>query len=188
MTRRAQRGMTLVEAVIAVLVMTIATAAVFGLINHVQGANRTLSFQNIALDVFARVSAQIRDARCDFPAATPGITAVSTDAGLIAGEGGWFGAGGPEPGSAITFVGDPTNNPELASYSVPIRVDYRSTRRQLNAAAPFTSYHVEVRIRQIMRNAAQDAPGQVDGYYIRVFPVDKVCTARIDPIGRGEYQ
>lgn len=186
MRRRSARGMTLVEAMVAVVVMSTAIAAIFGMINHVQGANQTLAFQNIALDAFAQISAQIRDARCDYPAATPGINAVGTDAGLMAGEGGWFGLGGPEPGSGITFVGDPSNNPILANYGTPIRIEYRSTRQQ--TAGVDTSYLVEVRIREITRDPARDNPALTDGHWIRVFPVEKVCTARVDAVGRGEYQ
>jgi len=188
--RFAQRGMSLLEAMMAMLVLTIGVAAIFGMINHVQGANRTLSFQNTALDAFALVSAQIRDARCDYlaNAAVPGIAPASTDPGLVAGEGGWVGAAGAVAGSSITYVGDATNNPLLADTVPPIRIDYRTARRQVAVGQPFTSYTVDVRVREIKRNAAQDNVALEDGHWIRIFPVEKLCTARTNLIGRGEYQ
>lgn len=184
--RRSSRGMTLIEAMVSVVVMATAVAAIFGMINRVEGANRTVSFQNIALDAFARVAAQVRGARCDYSARVAGAGPGSTDPGLVAGMGTWVGAGGPVAGSSITFVGDGTNNPELLEYSTPIRIDYRTTAVPNSAAA--THYTVEVRIRQIMRDAARDNAARESGFWIRVFPVEKHCTARIDAIGRGVYQ
>lgn len=187
MRRRSVRGMTLIEAMVAVVVMTTAIAAIFGMINHVEGANRTIAFQNIALDAFARVAAQVRGARCDYSARAQGATAATIDPGLVAAVGGWTGAGGPVAGSSITFVGDGTNNPELLEYPTPIRIEYRSTA-VTPAVGLTSSYTVEVRIRQIMRDPVKDAAALEDGYWIRIFPVDKMCTARLDPVGRGVYQ
>lgn len=196
--RPGRRGMTLIEAMMAMGVLTIGMAAIFNMIKYVKGANQTLSFQGTALDAFAHVSAEIRDARCDYlaNAAVPGINPLTTDPGLVAGEGGWTGAAGPIAGSGITFVGDAATNPLLAGFVPPIRVDYRTTRHPpLQGAPPVpvvgqpnTSYTVEVRVRELKRDAVRDAVALENGYWIRIFPVEKLCTARTDAIGRGEYQ
>ena len=184
------RGTTLLEAMVALLVMGIALVAIFGMLNHVEGANRSLSFQNTALDVFARVSAQIRDARCDYDATVvPSVLNFpTTDSGIPAGMGPWFGIGGPEPGSQITLVGDAASNPQLAEFTPAIRVEYQVTQEVPPDPAAPLSFRFDVRIRQIMRNAAQDAPGLTDGHWIRIFPVQKVCNPRGDLANaRGEY-
>ncbi len=196
--RSGRRGMTLIETMMAMGVLTIGMAAIFNMINYVKGANQTLSFQGTALDAFAQVSSQVRDARCDYlaNAAVPGIDPLTTDPGLVAGEGVWTGAGGATPGSAITFVGDATNNPLLANIVPPVRIDYRTTRHPpLQGSPPVpvpgqpnTSYTVEVRVRELKRDAIKDAVALEDGYWIRIFPVEKLCAARTDDVGRGEYQ
>lgn len=189
-SRRQTRGMTLLEAVVALLVMATALAGIFGMINHVEGANRSLSFQNTALDVFARVSAQIRDARCDYDATVVpvALNPATTDAGLMAGMGAWFGAAGAEPSSLIDLTGNSANNPALAGITPEIQVDYMVTQEPPPDPSAPLSFRFDVRIRQIMRNAAQDDPNLTDGHWIRVFPVQKVCNARGDILdARGEY-
>lgn len=181
--RRASRGMTLLESMIALLVMATGVAGLFGMIKHVQGANQNLAFQNASLDAFARLSAQLRDAQCDYPASMTPIPLVpgTTDPGLTAGLGAWFGAAGPAAGSSITFVGSPTTNPLMAQFTPPIAVDYMVTQ---DPASP-PSLQIDVRVREIKRNATQDNAALVNGSWIRVFPVQKVCNPRWDPQGRG---
>ncbi|MCA9548646.1 MAG: hypothetical protein KC933_01340 [Myxococcales bacterium] len=177
--------MTLMEALIAVVVMATAMVGIFGMINHVQGANRTLDFQNAALDAFARVAAQIRDAQCDFPARVPAFTPATTDPGLV-NFGLWQGVpGGPVANSAITFVGDAASNPALAEYVPPIAVDYVVNLAPPPGPLAPPTLRVDVRVRQIMNDAAKDNPALTDGYWIRMFPVEKVCAARQDQFGRG---
>lgn len=187
---RRRRGMSLLEAMMAMVVLTVGVTAIFGMINHVQGANRKLSFHNTALDAFGVISAQIRDVRCDYlaSAVVPGIDPLTTDPGLVAGEGGWFGAGGVAPGSSITYVGDATNNPAMVGVVPPIRIDYRTARRRVAPGQPFTSYTVDVRVREVTGDPVKDDILRVNGAWIRVYPVEKLCTARTDTVGRGEYQ
>ena len=72
--RKAQRGVTLIETVIAMFVLVTGIAAVFGMASHVHHANRSLAFQTQSVDVFSRLTAQFRDARCDVNQVTGVVT------------------------------------------------------------------------------------------------------------------
>lgn len=186
---RSRRGMTLIEAVVATGVLTAGAAAVFGMIVHVQGANRSTTFQTNALDAFSRLAAQVRDAQCDYRAETfpPLLDAATTDPGLAGAVGGaWVTA--PLPNSTVTALGDANTNPGVfARYVPPMRVDYRVLAEGAVDGPP--AFRVDVRVRELTRDPVRDALALVDGAHIRVFPVQKVCNPRIETgRGRGEYR
>ncbi len=183
------RGMTLLEAVISVLILVIGVAALMGMIINVENANKSMALQHSSLDVFARLSAQIRDAECDFFPVT-GLQPGTSDPAFLPGAPPTAGANGqwilaPLTDSSITLVGDGTTNPALADYVPAIRVAYR-VRPEINLnAAP--AFQVDVQVRQIMRNPVQDDINFLDGYWVRVYPVQKLCNARGTATQRGEY-
>lgn len=177
--------MTLIEAVVAVFVMVTGVAALMGMILNVENANRSLALQHISLDVFAQVSAQIRDAECDLLPGRP-LEAGSADPAFLPGIGNtgqWITARLPD--SAITLVGDGASNPALAEYVPPVSVAYR-VRQEVN---PFVnpSFQVDVQIRQVMRDPAMNNINDEDGYWIRIYPVQKLCNVRPTDSQRGEY-
>ena len=180
--------MTLLEAVIAVLVMVTGVAALMGMIINVENANRSMALQHNSLDVFARLSAQIRDAECDaLPVA--GLGPGTSDPAFLPGVWPVAGANGqwiaqPVNNSSITFVGDATNNPALEQYVPPIRVAYR-VRTEVNLqAAP--AFQVDVQVRQLMRDA-RDNVNLENGFFVRIYPVQKLCNNRTNATQRGEY-
>lgn len=183
--RNRRRGFTLIEAIVALGVLVAGLGSVLGLITYVQGSNRSLAMQSHALDAFARIGAEIRDARCDFMALIEpyAVDATMTDPGLAQViDNGWIAA--PVAGSAIRFVGDETNNPLLAGRAPPIRVDYRVT---LDGSPGIPAFNIDVRVREITGDAERDDPDRESGYWIRMQPVKKMCNPRIDETARGEF-
>jgi type II secretory pathway pseudopilin PulG len=183
--RTGTRGMTLVEALVAMTVLATGVAALFGMINRVQGANRSMAFQTNALDAFSRISAQIRDAECVLPNNAPrALNQTVRDPGLAQPLDAWVVAA--VPGSLITLVGDGAANAELDRYVPPLRVDYRLRAGNVPAGG-LPALEVQVRVREITRDPARDAQALEDGSWIRIFPVEKVCTSRLDDTLRGAY-
>lgn len=191
--RACRRGMTLLEAMVAVMVLAVGLVGLFGLIEGVQDAHRRSQFDAIALDAFAQLSAQIADAQCDFPASAPGTLGLATvDPGLAPTGGAWIGFPNPVLGSTVVATGD------LVDTSVRTRIEYRVLDATLPGAAP--KLDIDVRIRQLLGDGATgpDDPNLEDGYWIRVYPLEKVCVPRLLPpgivagaidgtVGRGEY-
>lgn len=176
--------MTLLEAMVSIFILATGVAALMGMIISVENANKSMALQNASLDVFARVSAQIRDAECDITPPDP-LDPAMADPAFIAGVGlGWI--DNPLVGSSITLIGDSDNHPELGNYVPPLIVAYRVRPEPPNPdAAP--SFQVDVMVRQLMRDATLDDLDQEGGYYIRVYPVQKLCNIRFDRFQRGEY-
>ena len=50
------------------------------------------------------------------------------------------------------------------------------------------AFDIQVRVREITRDAVKDNPLVTNGYWIRTFPLKKVCNLRLLALpGRGEY-
>ena len=187
--RTSVRGMTLLEALVSVLVLVVGVAALMGMIINVENANRSMALQHNSLDIFARISAQIRDAECDFVPGV-GLSAATSDPAFLPGGIPDAGANGqwieePLNLSTITLVGTNNTNPELAQYVPAIQVAYR-VNDPLNIDT-LPSFQIDVQIRQIMRDPVQDDIERLDGYWIRVYPIQKMCNGRADATQRGEY-
>jgi Tfp pilus assembly protein PilV len=191
----ARRGMTLVEAVLAVFVLAVGFAGIVSLLGSVSAAGRKSAFHNIALDVFSAFSAQVQDAYCDFNPADdqvdPGLNAAS-----------WVETA--QGASSITVVGpigaNFTTTPVTGATS-PVTLAYRSIRTQgdcTGAGAVCTRpdiYTVQVHVCDL---SDPNRPCTLDttngygttngtGYWVRAFELTKTCTIRQDRNGRGEF-
>jgi type II secretory pathway pseudopilin PulG len=178
-----ERGVTLVETMIALIVLSTGVAAVFGMVTHVTTANRSLTFQANSLDVFARVAAQIQDTQCDFPTTGPPVI----DPGLLVAQNTWITA--PVGNSAISFIGvtDGVDLPELTQPKM--RIEYQLSRETPGPPTP-DAFNINVRVREITNDPVKDALGFAPsifdgGHWIRVYPVKKVCVPRVDDLVRG---
>lgn len=182
-----QRGATLIEAMIAVVVLVVATAAIAELLRHITRAQTTMSFQSAALDAYARLAAEIQDAHCDVD---PTFATIDIDPALVAP--GWVGdppfGAAPAPGSTITAFG------LFDEYSPKMNVRFQPqplTQSDGNANASLDgppTITVLIEVRQMTNDAAQDDPALTDAYWIRTYPVTKLCNVRLEPNnGRGEF-
>jgi type II secretory pathway pseudopilin PulG len=181
-----QRGATMLEALIALVVLSTGTAAIAELLGYVSKSQGTARFQGASLDLYATISAEIQDAHCDVQ--PDGVTEM-VDPGLAPTAGAWVDA--PVAGSKIVTVG------QMPQFSPPVAVRYQvsgrtrdvlqsdGTNQTLNNAPPHVDVVVEVR--QVMNVPTMDDPAIVDGYWIRSFPIVKVCNLRTDDNGRGEF-
>lgn len=190
---RQQRGTTLVEAMVAVVVLSVGTAAITELLRSISNANRRIDFQTTSLDIFGEFAAQVQDAPCDmFPGAVA-PTVPGTDPGLLlAPAPPLFQEVIPVAGSAITMVGDfgpKAATPDLQNRQLNYRVRYNVAPAAAAAALNgVPAFDVQVEIREITFDAAKDDPTVLDGYWIRTFPLKKICNVRTEPEdGRGAY-
>jgi type II secretory pathway pseudopilin PulG len=178
--RAGRRGVTLIEAMIALGALAIGTAGVASMMTNVSNATKKASFQTQALDVFAAFSTQVQDATCDvLPDGT-----TDADPGLAVNAGGYTAA---VAGSAVTLVGAWPGLPPAQKLTVLYSV---TPTPGLPVGAP-PAFDLTVQIcefnshDEILAAAAPCAWGLRAGW-VRVFPLHKVCTFRLDQTGRGE--
>lgn len=195
-SRSNRRGFALLEVMVAAGVFAIGMAGVFGMLQYVIGANRSVDLTNTANAAFTRLAAQIRDAQCDFDASNaawaPAPDPLTTDPGLVNAVGrGWIGFLTPAiANSGITHVGEtlPGNASGLEVTSPSLRIEYRVSLEaapQLVGAGvlPTTrgpAFSVEVRIRQLTGDPAKDNPAVDNGLWIKHFMLSKACNARYE--------
>ncbi len=197
---KAKRGFSLIEAVIAMGIMAAGFVAIFSMINRVQGANRSMGFQQQAIEAYNAIAAQIRDAQCDFDGNVPSpapLVPATTDPGLAAVVGaGWIHAS--PPNSSIIHVGltDGTN-PNLPRTIPPMRVSYQVNLEAPPVPGPTSgplpgaigpAFDIQVLVREITGDPARDNPAVTAGFWIRNFPMKKTCNPRFGATRRGEYQ
>ncbi|MBK6687000.1 MAG: prepilin-type N-terminal cleavage/methylation domain-containing protein [Deltaproteobacteria bacterium] len=186
-----RRGMTLVETMVSVVVLTIGVASIFNLLGHVSSGHRSLALTGNGLDLYSRLSAEIRDAHCDFQATDP-PSAFSIDPGLAAvPPNTWVDDLAPPPASStIQAFGLSTD------LSPQVRVSYRvrpvGAFTGGRAATQLLAYEVDIRVREITNDPARDAAAREEGFWIKMFTVEKLCNGRVDPptaaqSGRGEF-
>jgi Tfp pilus assembly protein PilV len=178
--RSSQRGVTLLEAVLAIALLAIGIVGVAGLLGNVSAANRKSSFHNYSLDVFTELEAQIQNAACDL---SPSASSTFVDPGLTAG--GWVIA--PVAGSAITFVG--VIDATMAGSTSPVVASYNATRTTFDCPGPCTTpdqFQITVQVCDTSESKVCGPP-PVAGYWVRTFQLTKACTIRVDDSGRGEY-
>jgi hypothetical protein len=185
--------LTLLEAVLALAVFSTGVVALFGMINNVSSANRSSSFHRNSLDLFSRLSSQIRDAQCHFDGNgtppyivdyVPPYTVLSAaDPGLDPALG-WRGTAGPVVGSAITAVGNAQTNAAIfAGYVPPMEADYLVTDVTVPGDPP--TLRIDVRIREITNDPMKD--GSPTGPWVREYPIQKTCAPRYDGMPRGAF-
>lgn len=189
--KRNTRGATLIEALIAVVVLALGTAAIAELLKYTSDAHRTMSFQTASIDLYARLAAEIQDAHCDVDDVD--FTVINIDPGLTQGDGVFvgdapFGAAVPPAGSKIQSAGI------FREYTPDLSVRYQATwvpAIDANVDGLLDGppgYNIDVEVRQITGDATQDNPATLDGYWIRNYPISKVCNIRLeDTNGRGEF-
>jgi len=175
--RASRRGATLIEAVVALGALGVGTAGVMTLMTYVSQTSERAAFHGRAIDVASEFAAQVADTTCDLLPDDNAPSPPATDPGLLA-------AGdqlAPVTGSAITLVGDIDGTPS-------VRVSYVSTLEIRGAGFDGPpAFDLEVRIREITNDDALDDPAITEGWWIRTFPVKKVCNRRTEPTGRGEF-
>ena len=169
-TKRGQRGITLIETMIALAVLAIGIAAVFGMVVHVSKANRTMLLQTRSGDAFAQLAAEIQNAKCDFNPDV-GALAGAVDPGIDPTLSPFTG-----PTGSITYVGT-TDGTSLPATIPIMQISYTA---QLDGAAPVPAIDFEITIQEL------NPDGQL-GNGVRVYPLRKLCNARLDETSRGEF-
>lgn len=190
-SRAGRRGATLIEALVATVVITVGTAAITELLKYVSEASRRMAFQSSALDVYGEITAYIEDARCNIITSGGPPQYDALLAPLINGppNGDWVWLSRSPAGRLVPSV-PPPQGPlysGVAQATAPVWVAIRRVGPDppLNGASP-PGYTFEIQVRERTFEAARDNPARTDGYWIRVLPAKKVCTFRDDAQGRGE--
>jgi hypothetical protein len=184
--RRSAFGGTLIEAMIACVVLSAGTAAVTQMLANVHHANRTMSFQTLANELAAEFGAQLMDARCDTDALNGNLAAASVDPGLwTAIQPANLNVWQLAPAGGLRSLGNSTANP-LIDRGIPLQMRFRVTQNTTLVGFGPPTYNVELEIRQTMFDAARDNLGVTNGYWIRSYPLKKVCNRRMEANGRGE--
>jgi hypothetical protein len=194
--RKPRRGVTLVEAMIALTCLAVGIAGVSGILGSVAAANKRAAFHNTALDMFAAFAAQVADAQCDYYQSAGGANNLKIDPGL-SGERLVF---QPAAGSAITLVGQfgqTVNNSFGAPISpllvptTPVFLSYKVTHSPSDSPADgLTPPHATLLVQICDSNNEAMNPCPVfngHGWWIREFSLNKSCTYRLDNDGRGEF-
>lgn len=182
--RRGLVGATLIEAMIACVVLSAGTAAVTQMLANVHHANRTMSFQTLANELGAEFGAQLMDARCDTDALNGNLAAATVDPGLwvaINNINVWQNA----PAGGLRSLGNSAANP-LIDRGIPLQMRFRVTLDTTLVGFGPPTFNVELEIRQTMFDAVRDNLAVTSGYWIRNYPLKKVCNRRLEANGRGE--
>lgn len=202
MTRRARRGFSLLEVMVASMLLAFGIVATFAMLDRVEGANRSLDLTRTANEAFSRLAAQIRDAQCDYDGSQiPGvIDPGTTDAGLLNAVGaGWVGVDVPVPApSSITHAGlTDGSDPRLPQTVPALRIEYQVANEappDVDPAAvrgppanPGPAFDIQIRVRQLTGDPNMDDPAIGQGWWIKHYPLKKICNARYERTRRGEY-
>jgi hypothetical protein len=163
--------LTLVETMIALVVLATGIAAIFGMVAHVSRANRTMVLQTRSVDAYAQLAAEIQNAQCDFnpvdgtrivdPGLAPGTYTVAV------------------ANSAIQHVGV-TDGTVLPATVPQMAIQYQVTDVTVPGPGALPALEIEIQISEL------NAVGQV-GDGLRRYPVRKICNARLDETRRGEF-
>ncbi|MBK8010976.1 MAG: prepilin-type N-terminal cleavage/methylation domain-containing protein [Deltaproteobacteria bacterium] len=177
--RNWRRGVTLIESVVAVGVLGVGAVILFGAVGRLQMAQRSMRLQAESLEILGVVTSEIAAARCDVDPDAPETMPAPPDIDLglstpVAGT--WVET--PVAGSSIQTVGATTESALQVSYRINPETPVGGTA---------LAFDIDVRIRERMGNAAQDASDLESGYWIRIFPVKKVCDARSPRTQRGSF-
>jgi hypothetical protein len=193
--RRSTRGATLVEALVAIAVLGVGTAAVTNLVTSISEGKRKLAFQTSALELFNRINSELQASTCLVYPGAVGPTALSTDPAFLVPVDTWVPALGVNPSpigapGTVAFPAGAAHTRTLGDFfnvTPPVRVEYQL--RPAPAGGPNTpvAYDVIVRVREIRRNAAEDNADVMSAHYIRTWPLRKACMWRTTADSRGGY-
>lgn len=196
--RSASRGASLVEALVAIAVLGVGTAAVTNLVTSISEGKRKLAFQTSALELFNRLNSEIQASTCLVYPGNNTPTALSADPAFLVPIDTWVPALGvnPSPIAAPGTVAFPVGAAhtrtlgDFFNVTPPLRVEYQLRPAPVPVPAlpnnPF-AYDVIVRVREIRRNAAEDNADVMSAHYIRTWPIRKACMARTTADSRGGY-
>lgn len=181
---RARRGASLVEALVAVAVLGVGTAAVTNLMSSISAARRKMAFQTTSLELFNRLNSEIQASTClVFPGQlVPDLT--SADPAFLVPVGTWRDT---PVGAHVRTIGNFTNVvPQLrVEYQIPVAPAALAAGPLTNNQA--VAFDIVVRIREITHDAAQDAADVMSTHYIRSWPTRKTCMSRLTADTRGGF-
>lgn len=175
-TTSSRRGVTLIETMVALVVLAIGIAAIFSMVAHVSKANRTMLLQTRSVDAFAQIAAEIQNAQCDFdpgtgtPYVDPGFT---TTVPMPIDE--------PIDDSAIQSVGVTDGSGPLPATVPPMSIAYAVVPVPAPTPGGIPGYEIEVQITEIN-------PISRIGDGTRRYPIRKLCNPRLDATRRGEFK
>ncbi|MBK6684481.1 MAG: type II secretion system protein [Deltaproteobacteria bacterium] len=181
-----RRGATLIEVMVAVVVLAIGSVAAMDLATQVVRANEQLNFQTASYEVFNRVAAEIRSATCHV---YPGLVAPApgtADAGLLVPAGAWQSAQAGT--SVIRSIGDIEHGAATDGTGMPMIVDYRVQPDPPANPGELFGFDIEVRVREAKFNVAQDTLNATSTHWIRTWPIRKNCVVRSEAASRGGWQ
>lgn len=177
--RRSQHGGLLLECVIALGVLFTGSAAVVAVLGNVSQTSKQIRFHALALSMFGQLSSEVGAATCNVGPGQNAPTALTADPGLLVVANQWQTT--PVANSNIQTIGAFNN------LSPRIVIDYRLNP---TVGAPVNSppsFDVQVRIRQVMNDAAKDSLDALNTHWIKTFPVKKTCAFRSQLQSRGGY-
>ena len=201
MSGRTRRGVSLLEVLIASVVLAVGSLGTFALLDQVESAHRSLDLSRLAREAYARLAAEIRDAQCDYDGSQQPfvLEPTTTDPGLLASiDAGWIGVDVPIPeASSMTQAGRTDGSyPALAQTVPALRIEYRVALEsapvpvpggtQPPAAQVGPGFDIQIRVRQITRDPDRDDPTVETGWWIRHYPLHKTCNPRYERSRRGE--
>lgn len=188
--RKYRRGATLIEAMVAVAVLGIGTAAAAGLIQMVAKAKQQMAFQRRATEMYQLFTAQLEDASCDVDITGAAMGAID---GALTAPPGFLNAGcGPAPCGGCPAASTVTTCGDMMTFAPIVNVSWQVDAGPIggpavNAAPP--EYHLTLRVRAVTNDPVKDAAAST-GTHVRNFPVNKICNIRTDAdplLRRGEF-
>lgn len=186
--RSRRRGATLVESLIALVVISVGTAAITELLKYISEASRRMAFQSTALDVYGEVVAYVEDARCNVVTQVPRVEQYDPIVQRMIARTDWMWlsrAGGRLVESAAPPAGPVFSGVAQATAPVWVAIRRVGPPPATNAVGP-PVIAFEVQVRERMHDAGRDSPALESGYWIRILPAKKVCSFRDEVQGRGE--
>lgn len=181
-----QRGATLIEVMVAVMVLAVGSVAAMSLATQVVRANEQLNFQSASYEVFNRVAAEIRSSTCHVYPALVAPAPGTADPGLLIPAGAWQSV--PVGTSVIRSIGNIEHGGATDGTGMPMIVDYRVQPDAPANPGELFGFDIEVRVREAKFNVAQDTLNATSTYWIRTWPIRKNCVVRSEPASRGGWQ
>jgi prepilin-type N-terminal cleavage/methylation domain-containing protein len=185
MPRAKNRGLSLVEVLVALCILAIGTATASTLATRIVQSNEQVNFQAASYEVFNRVAAEVQRATCQIHPGQVAPTAASADPGLLVPPAAWIAV--PVAGSGIRTIGDWEQGGTTEATGMPMKIEYQVTPDPPAGVGQMYGFDVLVRIREFRDNAAQDNLNANTTTWIRTWPIRKNCVVRTEPASRGGW-